>query len=405
MDRNLNKIFLEEEFSGLGIGVIKDGKIVFKKCYGYREIDGDIKKELNENSKIRVASISKFFTTIGFMKLVEEGKIDLDEDISRYLGFDMYNPYFPDKKITSRMLLSHTSSIQDNEGDGVNIGVNDNIEKLFEIDKSNGYWQDKEPGEYFKYANINFSLLGTIMEKVTNERFDLYMANRVFKPLNLTCTYNPSSLTLEEVMNKTTIYRKKDSEGNWSKEGEWTAQIDDYNRKLDKDEVIIYDAKTDSAILTKITDYTPGINGNNYGPQGHLRASLNDLLTLMQHILNDDGKLLKSETFKEMFTSQWKYDEKLDNGDTLGGLFLNYGLSTQIFCNQPSDTQIKNLKLKGHLGEAYGFYGGFFFDENMKDGVIYLITGTSESPEVSTNNAFYEIEDRITTELEKFFKK
>lgn len=125
----------------------------------------------------------------------------------------------------------------------------------------------------------------------------------------------------------------------------------------------------------------------------------------MQHILNDDGKLLKSETFKEMFTSQWKYDEKLNNGDTLGGLFLNYGLSTQIFCNQPSDTQIKNLKLKGHLGEAYGFYGGFFFDENMKDGVIYLITGTSESPEISTNNAFYEIEDRITTELEKFFKK
>lgn len=403
IDKELNEIFLKENLAGMGIGVIKDGEIVFKKCYGYREIDGNTKKELNENSKIRVASISKFFTAIGFMKLVEEGKIDLDEDISKYLGFPIYNPYFPDKKITSRMLLSHISSIQDNEGDGVNIGVNDNIQQLFKIDKNNQYWQNKEPGKYFKYANVNFSLLGTIIEKVTNERFDLYMADKVFKSLNLTCTYNPSSLTLEEVMNKATIYRKKDKDGNWCKEGEWIAQIDDYNRKLEKDEVIIYDAATDSAILTKITDYVPGVNGNNYGPQGHFRASLNDLLALMQHIVKNDGKLLKSETFKEMFKSQWKYDEKIKNGETLEGLFLNYGLSTQICCNQPSNTQIKSLKLKGHLGEAYGFYGGFFFDENKKDGIIYLITGTSESPKISKNNSFYEIEEKITTGLEKFF--
>ena len=64
---------------------------------------------LIRNTRLRVASVSKMFTVFGVMQLVEAGKIDLDEDVSRYLGFELRNPNFPDEKITVRMLASHTS--------------------------------------------------------------------------------------------------------------------------------------------------------------------------------------------------------------------------------------------------------------------------------------------------------
>ena len=62
------------------------------------------------DSRYRTASISKTFAAVGAMRLVEQGKLDLDRDVSDYLGFTLRNPNYPDKAITTRMLLSHTSS-------------------------------------------------------------------------------------------------------------------------------------------------------------------------------------------------------------------------------------------------------------------------------------------------------
>ena len=94
---------------GLSISVIENNKISYSQGFGYADIDKSIKTDTN--TIYRIASISKSITASAIMKLYEEGKFKLDDDINDYLnGFEVRNPNFPDEKITFRMLLTHTSS-------------------------------------------------------------------------------------------------------------------------------------------------------------------------------------------------------------------------------------------------------------------------------------------------------
>src|SRR5947209_16018490 len=76
-------------------------------------------RRVTPDDPVRVASVSKMVTTIGVMKLVEQGKLDLDSDVSRWLGWPLRNPSFPDRPITLRMLLSHASSVREHDDDYV----------------------------------------------------------------------------------------------------------------------------------------------------------------------------------------------------------------------------------------------------------------------------------------------
>src|SRR5204862_7766988 len=102
----------------------------------------------------RIASVSKLVVAIGVMKLVEQGAIDLDEDVSRYLDWPMRNPAFLDRPITMRMLLSHTSSLRDGD-DAYVIPLGKSVKDAV-ADPS--VWDSAHaPGEgYFAYSNMNF---------------------------------------------------------------------------------------------------------------------------------------------------------------------------------------------------------------------------------------------------------
>lgn len=103
---------------GVGAAVIKNDRLVYEKTFGSRYIDNENPQNnlpLTRDTKLRIASISKVFVAAAYMQLAEQGKIDLDADISRYLGFTLRNPNYPDTPITSKMLLSHTSSLRDGE--------------------------------------------------------------------------------------------------------------------------------------------------------------------------------------------------------------------------------------------------------------------------------------------------
>ena len=123
----MKKLFNQicEEF-----GVVGASAVVFKNneltSLNYGKATDE--KETSENTIYRIASISKIIVALAAMKLVEEQKLDLDEDISVYLGFKLRNIYHPDKKITTRMLMTQTSSITDGlelaEGDVVDTGYN-----------------------------------------------------------------------------------------------------------------------------------------------------------------------------------------------------------------------------------------------------------------------------------------
>src|SRR4051794_610319 len=137
---------------------------------------------------VRVASVSKMVTTIGVMKLVEAGKLDLNSDVSHWLGWSLRNPNFPDRPITLRMLLSHTSSVREHDDDYA-IPLGHAIEPVMRDPRN---WDPVHgPGDnYFSYTNLNFPIVATVVEKVTGQRFDIWMRDNVLEPMKLDACYN-----------------------------------------------------------------------------------------------------------------------------------------------------------------------------------------------------------------------
>ena len=143
--------------ASLSVVAIRDGKMVYQGYFGKRSIDPlDPAHSVGVDSKtlFRVASISKLVTTLGVMQLVDQRKLDLDADVSTYLGFRLRNPNFPEALISTRMLLNHTSSLRD-EG-GYSFPIEQSLQSVLdprgENDGAGGHWAlpissaDRSPG-------------------------------------------------------------------------------------------------------------------------------------------------------------------------------------------------------------------------------------------------------------------
>ena len=137
-----------KSLAGLAVEAISDGEVVYKYSGGRRVIDNDDPANdlpFETDTRVRIASVSKTFVAVGIMQLVEQGKIDLDADVSDYLGFALRNPNYPDTAITCRMLLSHTSGIRD--GEQYSIAPDHALRECFEADGA--YYED---GAHFSGA-------------------------------------------------------------------------------------------------------------------------------------------------------------------------------------------------------------------------------------------------------------
>ena len=161
----------------------RDG-ITSTRTEGYA--DPVSKRAITIDDPVRIASISKLVLTIGVMRLVEDGKLDLDADVSKALGWKLRNPAFPKQRITLRLLLSHTASLTDGAGYW-QVPLDGEFRKLLDDPKA---WDAQHaPGAYWRYANVGFPLIGAVMERATGERFDLLMQRLVLKPLDLHACY------------------------------------------------------------------------------------------------------------------------------------------------------------------------------------------------------------------------
>ncbi len=158
--------------------VTRDGETIVNWSFG----------GVNDKTCFRIASVTKWVTAIGLMTLYDQGKLDLDRDISEYLPFKVRNPAYPDTAITARMLLSHTSSLSP---DASTYKPNwESISKSYDplFDES------ARPGAKYAYADYNGALFGCLIEAITGESVQNYMARTVFKPLGLTAAYSPKYL-------------------------------------------------------------------------------------------------------------------------------------------------------------------------------------------------------------------
>ena len=144
---------------------------------------------VNDRTCFRIASITKWVTAIGLMTLYDQGRLDLDRDISEYLPFQVRNPAWPGTPVTARMLLSHTSSLSPDatvyRPDWERIGKN-GYDPVFD--------ESIRPGTQYAYADYNGALFGGLIEAITGESVQNYVNRMVFAPLGVTAAYSPNFL-------------------------------------------------------------------------------------------------------------------------------------------------------------------------------------------------------------------
>ncbi|MDD5335201.1 MAG: MFS transporter [Rhodoferax sp.] len=374
--------------ASLSAVAICDGKVVYEGHFGYRFIDNAMPaRNLTTDTQTlyRVASLSKLVTAIGVMRLVEQNKLDLDADIGSYLGFRVRNPNFPDARISTRMLLNHTSSLRD--GGGYSFPLEQSLQSVLDPAGENygsgRQWAavdssgDRAPGKYFQYVNLNWGLLGTVMEAVSGQRFDRYTRQAVLSPLQIPGNFNTEELSASEIRNLAVLYRKRRNEV-WDPTGPWVAEIDDYQGKP-------------PAPRAGMERYRPGRNATPFSPQGGLRIGAAGLAKLMLLLINggevDGVRLLSQDSIAAMLHEEWRHDENKQNGDNYKGLFNAWGLGVQRFLDlsapQRGDRLVAGGGVSGygHLGFAYGLQSAFFFDPVKRFGMIYLMGGTGFDPE------------------------
>ena len=363
---------------GLGVIIFRDGKEIFSKFLGQSIIG---KKNVTRQTRFRAASVSKIFTIFTIMQLVEQGKINLDADISNYLNFKLRNPNFPNEKISVRMLASHTSTLRD--GTIYSSPPNYSLKEFFKPDGKfyeGGAHFGKEKN-FFTYSNLNFGILGTIIENVTGVRFDIYQRENILAQLETRADYVPANLSRAEFENLGTIYQKKNSLGVWNERGSWYGKADDFkNVQPPKDTISLQNPYNENfQQVYDLKDYRAGLNATIFSPQGGLRISFQELANTLEMLMNGGTfhgrKILSEKSVAEMLTPHWIYNGS--NGNTSGGVFLSYGLGIYFIDGKGSKRLFKNfaVNLVGHSGAAFGMLSGIFFIPNTKTGFIYMMNG------------------------------
>jgi CubicO group peptidase (beta-lactamase class C family) len=170
------------EFSGVVLVATK-GKPLYHRAFGYKNFE--TKEPLDTTSIFELASVSKQFTAMTIMMLQEEGKLDYDDPIDKYI------PGLPYTGITIRHLLNHTSGLPDYQAvmdeywDKTKVaGNDDNIEYLIQYHPAKLF----EPAEKYLYSNTGYMLLASIAEKVSGKDFIAMCDDRIFSPLQMTST-------------------------------------------------------------------------------------------------------------------------------------------------------------------------------------------------------------------------
>jgi CubicO group peptidase (beta-lactamase class C family) len=349
----IQQIMKDNNAVGFSVAVVKNNKIIYTQSFGKKNIEQGL--PLTDSTLFRIASISKSFTATSIMQLVEAKKISLDDDFGDLIGFKVRNPKYPDTKITLRMVLSHTSSINDSQGyftlDVINPNKNADWAKSY---------NDYEPGKGYAYCNLNFNMTGAVLEKVSGERFDQYVKHHILDPLGLYGGYCVDSLDKSRFA---TLYE-------FNKEtNKFVAADSAYNPRSEA-----------------IKNHIMGVTTPIFSPTGGMKISATDLAKYMimhsRHGKYDGGRIISKKSSIEMQT-------KLSDDE-------GYGLALET-----TDKLIPGETMCGHTGSAYGLYSGMFFNVKKKFGIVVICNGVQQNFDSGFNSV---IKSAINTLYNSFIK-
>jgi CubicO group peptidase (beta-lactamase class C family) len=333
-------------------------------------------RQVTADDPVRMASISKLVVAMGVMKMVEAGQLDLDADVSVQLGWRLRNPAFPDVPINLRMLLSHQSSLTD--GADYLVPLGEDLKARMANPKA---WDaEHAPGTYFRYTNLNFPVVASVMEMASGERFDRLMQRLVLKPLRIAGCFGWATCTPARIKRAVVLY---DVSG--------PVRADDLKGKAPPCPVF----KT--AVSTcDLAAYKIGSNGALFSPQGGLRISARDLAKVGQVMLRGGRGFLKPASTATLTTPAWVFNGS--NGDSEKGFFCHYALAVQTIGSKQAgcnDEPFGDGRTRyGHAGEAYGLRSGLWLDRATGKGTVFFVTAVPDD-EPRGQSAFYRAEEVI----------
>ena len=351
------------------------------------EADRATGRLVTADDPVRIASISKLVTAVAVMRLVDARRLDLDRDVSEYLGWQLRNPAFPDVPITLRLLLSHRSSLRDDADYLIPLG--DTVRAR--LAEPRAWDASHAPGSnWFHYTNLNFPVVASVMEGATGERFDRLMRRLVLAPLKLDACFNWSGCSPAATARAVVLYRA--------------------NGDVARDDLhglpppcLVPPAADGSCDLES---YQLGWNGALFAPQGGLRISMRDLARIGQLLARQGRPLLSRAAFAELTRPQWRFDGANglgENGES-DGFFCAYGLGLQLIGSGGAgchDEPFGDGRMRiGHPGEAYGLYSGLWLDPVTGRGVAFF-TSAVPAPAPTGISAFAAAEEAVLRRIAK----
>ena len=317
------------------------------------EVDRETGRAVEANDPVRIASISKLIMALATLRLVDEGKVDLNADVSDYLGWHLRSPNFPDAKVTLAQLLSHRSGLRDNAGYVIPLG--ESLQAKLSDPKA--WYADAPPGEApFEYANLGSPVVATVLEAATGERFDHIMERTIFAPLEVEACLNWIGCSEEQIARAVVLYR-------------------------DTGEVARDDAAdlppnctipVAEGVKCSLDNYVPGTNGSIFSPQGGVRIGMMDLAKIGQAFLPLNSEFLSESAQHEIAM------HIVFNAPVRQEFFCEYGLAMHQV--EVSDVECQDrlfsdgLARIGHAGEAYGLRSGLWYSRATNKGFAYFTT-------------------------------
>ena len=324
LDGKLLDALKNEDIPGAVVSVVKDGQVVTTRGYGWADTGASGGQPVAvdpQTSLFRVASISKIPTSIAAMQLVEQGKVDLDADISAYLDFEIERRF--DEPLTLRNLLTHSAGFEES------IRMAQDETDLEAYVKTNPPVQVFEPGSTPGYSNYGMALAGYIVQRVSGQPFETYVREHVLEPAGMTTSTYEQPLPKEMAGSLGPGYTSTGEEVPFALMGDF--------------------------------------------PADSLTVSAPDFAAFMNAQLSRSPKLLREETWEQMW-SPGLGEERLGNRAKAGEMGLGY-----------FELSRHGRRIVEHSGDIPGWHSQFELYPEEKTGIFISYNGDGNDSDSSNN--------------------
>jgi len=256
------------------ISIVKDGKVIFTKGYGFQNIEKQIRVE-PDKTLFRFGSVSKLFTWVAVMQLVEQGKLDLNVDVNTYLKAFQIDDTFPGQPITMRHIMTHTAGFEDG---GMGHLIIKDIEKALPLAEAMAKYQRERvnaPGLQAAYSNYGAALAGLIVANISGMEFSNYIKKNIFDILGM------ASASFKEPL----------------------------PTRLNENMAVAYAYEDERHIAQPFEILA------NVAPAGSMSATVTDMTKFAQAILNggvyEGNRILKEVTANQMLARSFTHNDRL----------------------------------------------------------------------------------------------